>query len=330
MEKAVEKQRSLLPLGERGPIEGWMDDDVASAATQLFGGGGPSGVLVVDARELLTSTTEVIGAELGETHLKTWMALVTMHVIHGMPGDARVSSSAAELSRLVWGDDRARGGWNTRQLVRTLLDLHRAQFTVPGYDLVNQRPANGVSATSLLSNLYVDDTILKAFNERGTHGLERVDFGKALGAKQRGTIAWRMHPDYAERLHDADLRRFDWTKAQQLRGSALKLWMVFTSTRVPYRSVLDSRDGLEMVEIPLTLDHCNALGVFNNNDAGRRRTLNEAGERVCAVDRSFQSFEAHGGRGQDSFLRVVRKPPLTSPLARPFDGAPQELRLLVA
>jgi hypothetical protein len=161
-------------------------------------------------------------------------------------------------------------------------------------------------------------------------GLEPVDFGTPLGAKQRGAIAWRMHSNYGERLHDADLRRFDWTKAQQLRGSALKLWMVFTSTRVPYRSVLDSRDGLETVEIPLTLDHCNALGVYNSNDAGRRRTLNEAGERVCAVDRSFQSFEAHGGRGQDSFLRVVRKPPLTSPLARPFDGAPQELRLLVA
>jgi hypothetical protein len=64
--------------------------------------------------------------------------------------------------------------------------------------------------------------------------------------------------------------------------------------------------------------------------AGPRRLLNEAGERVCAVDRSFQSFEAHGGRGHDSFLRIVRKPPLTSPLARPFDGAPQELRLLVA
>jgi hypothetical protein len=72
-------------------------------------------------------------------------------------------------------------------------------------------------------------------------------------------------------------------------------------------------DELEMVEIPLTLEHCN-----------------EAGERVCAVDRSFQSFEAHGGRGQGSFLRVVRKPPLPPSLARPFDGAPQELRLLVA
>ncbi len=85
-----------------------------------------------------------------------------------------------------------------------------------------------------------------------------------------------------------------------------------------------------MVEIQLTIEHCNALGVHNSNDAGRRRTLNEAGERVCAVDRSFKSFEAHGGRGQDSFLRVIRKPPLSSSLAKPYDGAPEELRLLVA
>ena len=45
MAELVARKRSLIPLGERGPIEGWMDDDVASAATQLFGSG-PSGLLV--------------------------------------------------------------------------------------------------------------------------------------------------------------------------------------------------------------------------------------------------------------------------------------------
>jgi hypothetical protein len=154
-------------------------------------------------------------------------------------------------------------------------------------------------------------------------GLEPVDFGTPLGAKQRGAIAWRMHSNYGERLYDADLRRFDWTKAQQLRGSALKLWMVFTSTRVPYRSVLDSRDGLETVEIPLAVEHCQALGVHNSTDAGRRRTFTEAGQRVCAGDKSFQAFEAHGGRGRDSFLRIVRKRPGGPSLDRPLDPAGQ-------
>lgn len=37
-----------------------------------------------------------------------------------------------------------------------------------------------------------------------------------------------------------------------------------------------------------------ALGVRAGADAARRRTQNDAGARVCAVDRSFIA-EAHGG-----------------------------------
>lgn len=322
MGEIVARKRSLIPLGVGGPVEGWMDDDIASAATQLFGSG-PSGLLVIDARELLTSTARVVGAQLGELHFKAWMALITLHVTQGMPVDGRGSSTAGELSRVIWGEDRARGGSNTRKLLRVLFDLRQAQLTVPGYDLVNQRPARGVSDTSLLINLYVDDTILKAYDEPGTHGIDRAAFGKTLGAKRRGTIAWRMHPDYTQRLAETDLRRFDWVKAQQLRGVALALWMVFTSPRVPYRPVFETTGDLEMVEIPLTLEHCHALGVHNSTDAGRRRTLNEAGGRVCAADKSFEAFEAHGGRGKDSFLRIMRVRPAGPPLDRPLDPAGQ-------
>ena len=262
-----------------------MDNDVASAATQLFGSG-PRGLLVVDAQELLTSTARVVGAQHGEVHFKA-------------------SATVGELCRMIWGEDRARGGSNTKRLLRAMFDLRDARFTVPGYDMVHQRPASGVSDTSLLINLHVDETILRAFSGEN-HIFNRVALGEALGAKQHGTIAWRLHPDYAQRLAESDLRRFDWTKAQQLRGVALALWMVFTSPRVPYRPVFESPD-LEMVEVPLTLEHCHALGVRNAADAGRRRTLNEAGQRVCAADKSFMAFEAHGGRGRNSFLRIVRK-----------------------
>ena len=235
------------------------------------------------------------------------MALVTLHVAYGMPADGRGTATAGELGRIMWGDDRARGGSNTKKLLRALFDLRQAHFTVPGYDLVNQRPAAGVSDTSLLINLYVDETMLKAFNEPGLHKLNRSDFGRALGVKQQGTIAWRLHPDYTQRLAEADLRRFDWAKAQRLRGVALALWMVFTSPRVPYRPVFERTGELEMVEIPLTLEHCHALGVQAATDAARRRTLNDAGERVCAADKSFAAFEAHGGRSRQSFLRITRR-----------------------
>lgn len=303
-----------------------MDEDAAAAAGQLFGSG-PRGLLVIDARELLTSTARVVGVELGELHFKAWMALITLHVAHGMPDDGRGASAIGELSRIVWGADKERGGSNTRKLLRALFDLRQAQFTVPGYDLVNHRPAAGVSDTSLIINLFVDETILKAYRERGTHALEREDFGKQLGAKGRGTIAWRLHPDYTHRLAESDLRRFDWSKAQRLRGVALALWMVFTSPRVPYRPVFEAREALDIVEVPLTMEHCHALGVRAAADAARRRTFNEAGGRVCEADKSFCAFEAHGGRGRDSFLRVIRQRPATSPLERPLATAGGQLSL---
>ncbi len=84
-----------------------------------------------------------------------------------------------------------------------------------------------------------------------------------------------------------------------------------------------------MVEVPLTLAHCQALGVHNSTDAGRRRTLNEAGGRVCAADKSFQAFEAHGGRGKDSFLRIMRRRSADGPLGRPY-GSPTEQLVLAA
>jgi len=338
-----------------GTLEGWMDEDAASAAGQLFGSG-PCGVLVIDARELLSSTARVVGAALGELHFKAWMALITLHVVHGMPEDGRASTTLGELARLVWGGRRERSGKDTFALLDVMHDLRDAKFTVPGYDLVNQRPAAGVSDTSLLINLFVDETILKGYTAEkarrrlgarrrvliaaqragevtaaqlkrelanvdrdaaNIQRLERAEFGKHLGGKGRGTLAWRMHPDYTQRLGETELRRFDWTKAQAMRGAALTLWMGFTSPRMPYRPMFDAPQDLELVEIPLTVEHCHALGVHASTDAARRRTFNDAGARVCAADNTFKAFEAHGGRGMDSFLRVVRTPPAQPPLDRP-------------
>ncbi len=311
-----------------------MDDDVASAASQLFGSG-PRGLLVIDARELLTSTARVVGAQLGELHFKAWMALITLHVAHGMPEDGRGSSAFGEFSRIVWGTEKVHGSTARRQLIRALLELDEARFTVPGYDLVNQRPAPAMSSTRLLSNLVVDNTILKNFEDAASREPETSKqlrerqrrIGQATGGRRRGTLAWRLHSDYSERLAEADLRRFDWSKAQQLRGVALALWLVFTSPRVPYRRVMGERGELEMVEVPLTCEHCQALGVRASADGARRRTLNDAGGRVCAADKSFLVFEAHGGRGVDSFLRIVRRRPSEPPIDRPLGGSTGQLSL---
>lgn len=308
------RQRSVMPRAD-GTLEGWMDEDAAAAAGQLFGSG-PAGLLIVDARELLASTARVVGATLGELHLKAWMAIVSLHVASGLPEDGRVDTTIGELARLVWGPGKQFGGLNTSRLLRVLHDLREVRLTVPGFDLINQRPAPGVSDTGLMINLYVDKTLLQTFHNEG---LGRAEIGRRLGGKGRGTIGWRMHPDYAGHLAATELRRFNWAKAQELRGVALALWMVFSSPRVPYRPVFEATGDLETVEIPLLEEHCHALGVRASTDAARRRTFNDAGPRVVAADSSFVSFAAHGGRGSDSFLRVVRHRPRQSPLERPVE-----------
>ena len=103
-----------------------MDEDAAAAAGQLFGAG-PRGVLVIDARELLTSTARVVGVQLGELHFKAWMALITLHVAHGMPVDGRGASGGGEFSRIVVGGRQKRGGSNTHKLLRALFNLRQAQ-----------------------------------------------------------------------------------------------------------------------------------------------------------------------------------------------------------
>jgi hypothetical protein len=58
----------------------------------------------------------------------------------------------------------------------------------------------------------------------------------------------------------------------------------------------------------------------------KRRTFNEAGV-ACAADKSFVAFEARGGRGRGSFLRVIRRRPSWSPLDRPLSPASGRLTL---
>lgn len=307
-----------------------MDEDAAIAAGQLFGSG-PAGVLVVDTQELLSSTARVVNAEFGELHLKVWMALVTLHVIHGMPEDGRASSTVGEISRLVWGEEKARGGSNTRRILETISVLDGARLTIPGYDPVARRPAPGIGRISLFSKLYIDDTLMEAFTSAGPNGMtaqeSRAMFGKALGTKTQGTIAWQLDDEYVRHLAGAELRRFDWTKAQQLRKVALALWMIFSSPRFAWRPVFGSSEGLESVEFPLTVEHCHALGVRASTDAARRRTFNEAGPRVCEADRSFVSLEAHGGRKQDSFLRVTRRRATAPPELHERSRASNQLAL---
>lgn len=326
------RQRALLPT-VGGAVEGWIDDDVATAATQLFGGS--AGLLTIDHRDVLRSTARVVGSKWGDVHLKLFMAIITLHVNHGMPEDGISYTSAAELSSIIWGygqrEDgtvRRKGGAETKDLLRALSDLRSARFVFRGRGLRGE-DADVTSDVDFLANLMLDDTLLRAYQAPGATGLSQADFGRAFGKRKGpGTIGWRLDPLYVRRLSDAELRRFDLLKAQQLRGAALAMWLLFSSPRIPYRSLFGSGEsGLVSVDVPLTEAHCHELGVKNAQAAGRRRTINQAGERICAADRSFVSFEAHGGRGQSDFLRIVRRDVSSDALERPY-GASEQLALV--
>jgi len=59
-------------------------------------------VLVIDARELLTSTARVVGVQLGEPHFTARMALITLHVARCRPtvvAPAVSASSAGSSGR---------------------------------------------------------------------------------------------------------------------------------------------------------------------------------------------------------------------------------------
>ena len=299
-------RRSLSPLAYSRPasvLPGWMDPNGAAHAGQLFAEG-PAGALVIDQREILTSTARVVGATLGELPLKVWMALVTLHVAFDHPIDGRGQSTAGHLGRLIWGNKL--GGDNTRRLVQALMVLWRAELHLPGYNSVKGSASDGISVMRLVSDLHFDQALLTASS--GNHELDRRGFGKLLGDKGPGTVGWQLNDTYVRALGEGDLQRFDWTKVHELRGVALALWLVFTSPRIPYRAAIED-PVLQCVEVELSEGHCRALGVTAAADGARRRTFNQAGERVRRADADFCAFEAHGGRGLPSFLRVVRRKP---------------------
>ena len=309
-------QRMLMATPE-GVIEGWMDEDAATSSAQLMGDG-PSGSLVIDSREILRSTARVVGANFGELHVKTWMALVTIFVNDGLPEDGSGSSTIGELSRTIWGAEKGTGGGNTKRVVGALLDLYRAEVSLPGFNIVTGEASEGLSMSRLLSDLHVDEAIRQAFDLPGS--LTSSDAGKRFGASRGETIWWVFNKRYADRLAQSELRRFDWSKAHQLRGTAMAMWLLFGSPRVPYREYFGGGDPeLEHVWIPLTIEQCQALGVHASPDAARRRTLSQAGARVCAADPMFVSIEAHGGRGRESALHVVRRRSSERALLRPYE-----------
>jgi hypothetical protein len=303
---------------------GYLEANIAATAGQL--GGRPPGRLLVNSREVLASTARVVGATLGEMHFNTFVALTMVYVREGAPDDGAGAATLGRLHRLVHGEvsrhgRSTKGGRAYLAIVNALEDLFEAKLTVQGYDTVTGRlTPGGFSKTRLLVDLFWDEDL-----ERARQGaLEgRNELAARLGAKRadNDTVRWRFHQAYVARIRAGDLVTLDWEKLRALRGVAKTLWLQLSAPRFMFRPVPGQPDH-EWIEIPLTTEGHQALGVHATEERDRRRTLNQAGRRILEVDPTYVVFDAHGGPRRPSALRIVRRcvPPDDVRAATPLPG----------
>lgn len=186
-----------------------------------------------------------------------------------------------------------------------ILDLFRGEITVSGYDPLTGEQTEGMYHRSrLLIDIKWHDDIEKIREGEIT---DPGEIARRLGGTRgEDTISWRFHPNYAQRLEEKDVLSLDWECLRQLHGVAQSLWIQLAAPRFQFQPIAD-RPGWEQAEVLLDEQAYHAFGVHASEDRFRRRTLNQAGERIVATDPAYAVFEAEGGRNRPSVLRVVRR-----------------------
>lgn len=281
------------------PRVGYLDPDVAASVGQLAGGA--PGRVRLNGREILASTTRIVGATWGETHRNVLIGLTMFYVEGGRDGIAE--ASVTKLAHMIYG--KGAGGRAYELIARAAHDLFSGELTIEGFDVTTGQPTPGVySRTRLLIDLVWHEELERIF--QGTlRG--RDDIGRRIGgARGSNTMRWRFHPAYAERIQTAEVISLDWDRLSALRGVAQSLWIQLSAPRFQFAPLLE-RSQVERLELPLDESAYQAFGIHATQDRDRRRTLNRAGERIMDVDPAYEAFEAHGGKSITSRLVVVRR-----------------------
>jgi|APFre7841882630_1041343.scaffolds.fasta_scaffold13198_3 hypothetical protein len=283
----------------RRPQVGYLDPDVAASVSQLAGG--PAGRVRLNGREILASTTRIVGATWGETHRHVLIALTMFYVESGRDGIAE--ASLTKLARLIYGSGA--GGEAYRLIARAAHDLFRGELTIEGFDVTTGQPTPGVySRTRLLIDLVWNEDLERIFEGklRGRDGIgQRIG-----GARGQSTMRWRFHPAYAERIQTAEVVSLDWDRLRSLHGVAQSLWIQLAAPRFQFTPLLE-RPQFEGLELLLDESAYQAFGIHASQDRDRRRTLNRAGERIMNADPAYERFEAHAAKSAPGRLVVVRR-----------------------
>lgn len=307
--------RSVVPRSY-----GYLEANIAATAGQLSSRS--PGRVVIDGREVLASTAQVVGAELGEAHFNTFIAQTMLYVEAGMPANGAGGATLGKLHATIHGPRATKGGRAYATIVRALNDLYEGSVTIAGYNSVTRQLAPGAfSRTHLLIDLAWHEGL-----EAGRRGLlDDRGIAALLGGQRVGgeTVHWTFHSRYVEHIRAGELVSFDWERLRALRGVSKTLWLQLAAPRFEFTRFRE-RPDLERIAIPLNPSAYNAFNVRAAAPAARRRTLLQAGERIMKVDPRYVSFNVLSGRSER--LEIVRR--TDAPIEPPNGAASRVARQL--
>ncbi len=261
---------------------GLMEANFAAAVGQLSHEDEAS-QLVVDSREILAAGARLVGAQLGEAEIDTYIALSGAYVEQGARDSGDVETTKGALTRTVYG---RRIGGRDRSIIHTaLVNLFRMELQFSGVDAHSgEFDTEFVALERLLVRLEFNRQI--RYRESAPH---RYDPALA-GAEHDGTIKARFAEWHVSQMQRGYWVELDWEMLRSLSGAAKLLWLVLSSPRIAFRACEDA-PHLEQLRTTLTLDGYRALGINSADRRNCKQRLLKYGRRLIAVDGSYVDFE---------------------------------------
>ena len=257
--------------------------------------------LRVDSRELLASTTRLLGARLGEIEIDTYLAITARFVDLGKPADGKCHSTIRAIAKTLYAGDI--GGANREQVTKALINLYRVEIQMAGvWAGTDELDDAFLDFERILNNLRFHDQIRK-----GRKARELLD-PAVIGAQRNSTVQWQFADWHVQQIRNGYWIELDWDRLRSLSGSAKMLWLILSAPRFQFNPSSDGTD-LEEFTVPLSVETYRAFGIRAKRPRDCQRTLNDAGQRVVDVDDAYVDFavtpdpEDPSGR----VLRVLRR-----------------------
>ncbi len=289
-------------LSVRPRRDGVIEGNLAALYGQLQLPGDVESNLIVDSREVLAGTTRFVGARFGPIEVDTYIAQATFYVEQGMDPSGKTHATKWALANQVYGSSRI-GGANYAQVTKALLNLFRLELHAAGYNAASDEyESEFLELDRLLVKLRFDRQITLR-----TAAPERYD-AAAIGAQRDSTVQTQFADWHVRQIRGGYWASLDWEKLRSLAGAAKILWLLLSSPRIPF-AALPQSPQLEELHVPLEVGSYRALGIKAKQDRDCRRVLSQAGQRIAAVDPSYEDIAVVPDRTRPKgfALSVVRR-----------------------